>query len=329
MRYTIILLFLSFLSYSLTAQNDWCATDEMLEEYLNASPANRAAFEAQEENIQKLIKTNSINNKSSNKIIIPVVVHVVHYNNQGNISKAQIEDGIRILNEDLQLLNADTSQIRTIFDPYKADLEIEFRLAQLDPNGQCTEGITRTNSPLTNSAQPRNSVNGVALWNPNRYYNVWLVNSINGSGSGTTLGYAQFPNSGSLNTFGVVCRNDEWGSIGSAAGSNGRTVTHEVGHTLMLYHTFQGGCGNDCFSTGDGVCDTPPAAQSTFGCNKSYNTCSNDAAGFSPYNSNVPDMLENYMSYDDCQYMFTVGQKTRAHSALNNISILELYYVAS
>lgn len=330
MKYFFIFLF-SLFSFSIDAQDDWCGADEELEKFLNADPANRAKLEKQEADLLKFVK-NAEHEKSSHLTIIPVVVHVMHYEGDGNISKEQIEDGIRILNEDLQLLNSDTSNIRSVFDTYKADFEIEFRLAQIDPNGNCTEGITRQSTVDTYSPTQRNDVKRHNYWDAKKYFNVWLVNDIYSGGSnGTILGYAQFPGTGSLSTFGIVVRHDEWGSIGSAVGGNGRTVTHEVGHCLNLRHTFEWGCGSNtskCSNTGDYVCDTPPASYATFGCTTSNNNCSNDATQVGTvYTTNVPDMLENYMSYDDCQYMFTKGQKTRSYATLNSSAYDELYYL--
>lgn len=309
-----------------------CLTDVMLNEYHQNNPEKAIAFNTLMDDLSSG-KYQQSGNKSTPTYIIPVVVHVLHYNGAGNISKTQIEDGIRVLNEDFQKLNSDTSSIRSVFKPYASDVEIEFRLAKKDLNGNCTEGITRTNTALT--FDKRNEVKAVSYWNANKYLNVWLVNSIRSSGStaGITLGYAQFPGSssqggGPINTYGLVVRHDQWGNTGTAQGTGGRTATHEIGHCLGLLHTFQSGCGSFCNISGDRVCDTPPAAQSTFGCNLNNNTCSNDNSGGTssnpnPYNSNVKDMLENYMSYDDCQYMFTTGQKNRMHSALAGISHLQ------
>ena len=293
-----------------------CGTDHAILDQMMQDPAMKAKidkFYAQAQNNPNMSK--------ATKIIIPVVVHVIHSNENGNISLAQIQSGIDAINIDFSKLNADTSQIRPIFAGLAGTADIEFRLAKIDPNGNCTEGVTRVNSYL--SFDNRNEVKALAQWDENKYFNVWLVNSIRaGSGTGTTLGYAQFPfstTSADLNTYGIVVRHDEWGTIGTASGGNGRTVTHEMGHCFNLLHTFQSGCGNNCINSGDRICDTPPASNSTFGCNLSNNTCSNDATGSSSaFSTNVPDMLENYMSYDDCQYMFTQLQVNVMRATLNN-----------
>lgn len=321
---------ISLITIALTSfaqQNNWCATDEMLQEYFDANPGKEAEFFNEQAQLLNTPAAKGNQNSKAPTIIVPVVVHVIHFNGAGNILKAQIEDGIRVLNEDFQKLNADTSQTRAVFQSVAADSQIEFRLAKIDPDGNCTEGITRVNSFLT--YDNRNEVKALAYWDATKYLNVWLVNTIRGSGrgGGTTLGYAQFPSSGNLLTYGLVCRNDQWGSIGTANSTDGRTATHEVGHCFNLFHTFQSGCGAFCNSSGDFVCDTPPAAMNTFGCNTSNNQCANDANGGTslnpnPYTSNVPDQLENYMSYDDCQTLFTEGQKDRMQAAFNVFSHL-------
>lgn len=313
-------------------QSEWCGTTQHFNRLAQEHPEWLQQWEEQLEIIrqkQAEFEYQYYQNPLTNETvkIIPVVVHIVHDNWLGDISDAQVEDGIAVLNEDFRRLNADTSQTRAIFKPYAADCEYEFRLAKIDPNGNCTKGIVRVNSPLTNNAT--DAVKSTSYWPSNKYFNVWLVRSIdNGGNTGTILGYAQFPGMGSWSTYGVVIRHDQWGRIGTSV-SDGRTASHEVGHCLGLFHTFQDGCGSNCSNSGDQVCDTPPTANATYGCNTSQNTCSNDAGGSSPYTSNVPDQIENYMSYDNCQNMFTLGQKARMNATVAAFSQLQQLTSAS
>ena len=103
--------------------------------------------------------------------------------------------------------------MRAVFAPHIADAQIEFRLAKIDPNGKCTEGINRINS--TKSSSFTNVDKSLSYWPANKYMNIWLVNTI-GFGGGTVLGYAQFPSSSNLLTYGVVCKHNEWGSLGNS-----------------------------------------------------------------------------------------------------------------
>ncbi len=301
----------SFISWNLSYGqqiDNWCGTDYLYQQYVQEHPEEAAKWDKKQAKIFEGA-ANGTNEKSGTVYTIPVVVHVLHDNGIGNISKEQVEDGIRVLNEDFRRLNSDTNSTRAVFQPYAADSEFEFKLAKIDPNGNCTEGIVRINTTETYDAF--NNVKGLSYWNSSKYLNVWLVETIenfNGS-SGVILGYAQFPGAGPWNTYGLVMRNDTWGTIGTS-NADGRTATHEVGHCLGLAHTFQSSCGNNCSSSGDRICDTPPAFQATYGCSGNQNTCSNDASGAnSPYTTNVVDQIENYMSYDNCQNMFTEMQR--------------------
>ena len=245
-------------------------------------------------------------NKKKTVYTIPVVFHVVHEYGEENISKEQIQDQMRILNEDFRRLNADASSTRDIFKSVAADCEIEFVLARKDPQGNCTDGIVRIYSTLTNEA--RDNVKAVSYWPSDRYLNVWVVKTIKNSSNDPgviTLGYAQFPwdRASKPTTDGIVLRADYTGSIGTAkTNSAGRTATHEIGHWLGLLHTFQGGCNPPGW--GEQIQDTPPVKESSSGCSIGANTCTND-------NPDLPDQVENYMDYSNgsCMNMFTQGQK--------------------
>lgn len=284
----------------------WCGTDRHIEAALERDPSLIHVYEQQIRTAEEL---SVLGERGGEPYIIPVVFHVIHMGGPENISKEQIEDQIRILNEDFSRTNPDAVNTREIFQPVAANPNIEFRLAKKDPQGNCTEGINRVFSPLTNNAD--DAVKALSYWNSTRYMNVWVVNTIDNDGeAGTILGYAQFPGFGGAATDGLVVRADRIGSIGFAVqGDRGRTLTHEVGHWLGLPHTFQGGCGGGFFA--ENIDDTPPVAEANYNCSFNANSCSNDSP-------DLPDMVENYMDYasGSCMNMFTLGQKDRMDGVL-------------
>lgn len=289
------------------AQSDhWCGTDRQMEAALERDPSLIGVYN---DLVRFSEEVKGQGERGGGPRIIPVVFHVIHTGGPENISKAQIEDQIRILNEDFSRTNPDTVNLREIFWPVAANPNVEFRLAKKDPQGNCTEGITRVYSPLTNNAD--DAVKALSYWNSSRYMNVWVVNSIDNDGeAGLVLGYAQFPGFGAAATDGLVVRADRIGSIGFAVpGDKGRTLTHEVGHWLGLAHTFQGGCNGGFFA--ENIDDTPPVAEANFNCLFNLNSCTND-------NPDLPDMVENYMDYapGSCMNTFTLGQKARMDGVL-------------
>jgi PKD repeat protein len=247
---------------------------------------------------------------------IPVVFHILHAYGEENISKEQIEDQIRIINEDFQRQNADASNTRAIFADRAADFELEFKLARVAPDGSCTEGITRKYDPVNMiedfTDRDNEAKTSVAAWDRDKYLNIWIVKEILSNEEGTILGYAQFPGQRAT-TDGIVMIHDRVGSIGSASASDkGRTLTHEIGHWLGLFHPFQSGCFG-----GDGVSDTPPVAEASYGCTagQNINSCTNDSP-------DEPDMVENYMDYANgaCMNAFTNGQLVRVEGYLSSTS---------
>lgn len=245
---------------------------------------------------------------SSHVMVIPVVVHVIHNGGTENISDAQVQSQIDVLNEDFRKITG------TNGDGNGVDTEIEFCLAKKTPDGKCTNGIVRIQSAFSNhQTYQRSMLKQLSCWDNTRYLNVYVVKSINGSSG--TLGYSSFPG-GPPDEDGIVVRHNYFGRIGTAAASIGRTTTHEIGHWFGLYHTFNGGCGTDMCADGDYVCDTPPAASPNFGC-PTINSCSIDFP-------DVNDQIQNYMDYsdDNCKNMITIGQKTRIHATLNTIRTL-------
>lgn len=256
---------------------------------------------------------------------IPVVFHVIHAGGTENISAAQIDDAIRILNRDYRKLNDDASTVQAAFTGMPSDVEIEFKLATVAPNGACFNGITRTNSSLTNDgsdgeAQIAAVIAGndvyQGVWAHNKYLNIYVAADIGGA-----AGYTFLPNGNSTanatNMYynGIFLLDGYCGAIGTGSENTSRALTHEVGHWLNLSHTW--GDGNSPGDVGscaidDGVQDTPNCIGVT-SCNLTSNTCNSDDAY---WGTAMIDNVENYMDYSYCSKMFTQGQVDRMRTAL-------------
>jgi len=239
---------------------------------------------------------------------IPLVVHVVYSNSVGNISDAQVQSQLDVLNLDYRATNADRAKVPGVWSSLVADARIQFALANTDPEGNPTSGITRTQTSLqsfsTDDTVKSGAKGGADPWPSDRYLNLWVCQL-----GGGLLGYAQFPG-GPPATDGVVILHTAFGTAGTATSpfNLGRTATHEIGHWLNLIHIW--GDRLDCKGTDD-VDDTPPAQAPNY--NKPafpHVSCNNGPDG---------DMFMNYMDYvdDDSMFMFTPGQVVRMAATLD------------
>ncbi len=317
MKRILIAAFLLFSINSFAQTVVPCITDELYVKSIQENPLLKVEEERGNELARQYASQLSLAKKGT-VIYIPVVFHVIHKYGFENISQAQVNDALRVMNEDFRKMVGTKGGTST--DSRSVDAEIEFRLAQIDPNGNPTDGVNR----IYNASETDNGTDvtkALSYWDSNKYFNVWVVNVINSSSapSGSIiLGYAQFPFSRTSrpSTDGIIVRADQVGNIGVAQTSQaGRTLTHEAGHWCGLYHPFQGGCvggtSSNCASQGDQVCDTPPVAASTSGCPNSQNSCTNDVP-------DLPDNIKNFMDYADgtCMDMYTAGQSVRMKSQM-------------
>lgn len=296
---------LSMISVSAQAQSIRCATMENLERLKLADPSLETRMAKIEKQSQEIIEKNAGESNAgiASIINIPVVVHVLYHSSEENISNAQIQSQIAVLNEDFRRLNSDKVNTPSGFSSVAADAEITFCLAATDPNGAPTNGIIRKSTSASSFSDDDNvkfsSTGGDNAWPSGSYLNIWVCNL-----GGGLLGYAQFPG-GPASTDGVVITYTNFGRnyATTAPYDKGRTATHEVGHWLNLRHIWgDASCGNDLVS------DTPTQQTSNFGCPSFPNlTCSNTVNG---------DQFMNYMDYTDdaCMNMFSSGQKSRMKS---------------
>lgn len=226
-----------------------CATDEMTEAlYLQHPELRQAYIDYVNDLTQKAAQKGE---RTSTTYTIPMVFHVIHINGTENVSDANIIAQVARLNTDYAKLNSDITSCPPYFQSIAGDANIQFKLAKIDPNGNCTNGIDRIYSHKTLDAGERSKLN---QWPRDKYFNVWVINTleVDPGTVGLVLAYATFPSS--VNTFGfpsdgVIMRSDQ-------VNGTSRTLTHETGHWLSLEHTW----GNTTVATvcgDDGVNDTP------------------------------------------------------------------------
>ncbi|MEQ1675501.1 MAG: zinc metalloprotease [Chitinophagaceae bacterium] len=275
---------------SVTATQRQCSSHEVLEEQMKADPTLRQRMNDIEEFTKRVIADPAAYRLLPDGTIeIPVVFNVLYKTSAQNVSQAQLQSQIDVLNEDFAGTNADHNLTSTYNTVKAGSIGVTFVLDQVKRRST-TKTSWSTNDAMKKSAQ------GIAPTSPTTKLNIWVCNM-----GGGILGYAQFPG-GSSATDGVVLDDNATGRTGTAAAPfhKGRTATHEVGHWMNLRHIWgDATCGNDQ------VGDTPTHNTANYGC---------PAAGhLSTCSGNPVEMTMNYMDYSDdaCMYMFSNGQRSR------------------
>lgn len=310
-----------FCGFALNAQHHKCGSYSQREAKWQSNA--KAFFHSQEveKNLQVYLAKNAYSlNKKNSIITIPVVVHVIWNNSTQNISDAQILSQLAVLNKDFRKRNSDTLNPSHPFAGRAADVGLEFCLAQKDPSGNATNGITRTQTSVPSWNEKdwdkikSSSAGGKSNWDPYKYLNIWVV-----SLSDETLGFATFPDelAADPQLDGVVIRHEAFGTVGTAGSGDysnnakGRTATHEIGHWLNLNHIW-----GDDFCGDDFVSDTEPAEDANYDC-PSFPYNANNACGAGANG----EMYMNFLDYtdDDCMKLFTSGQANRMRASINTI----------
>ncbi|HQE11681.1 MAG TPA: M43 family zinc metalloprotease [Flavipsychrobacter sp.] len=314
-----------------------CGFDATYQQAIQNDPVFAQQVQQMRSKISNFLQSHSANN--SNSLIvnttngpvyeIPVVIHVIHtggpVGSNYNPSTTQLTNMINYLNQTY----AATWPAYANTSNGGVAIPIRFALAQRDPNCAATTGIVRVDGSSLASyvadGMAHNTTNGAAeatvkalsKWPKTEYYNIWIVNKIDGqdgfnSTGSFVAGFAWFPGA-SANVDGTVM-------LAYTSNAGQKTLPHEVGHAFSLWHTFEGDNGgascptnNNCNTDGDEVCDTDPHMRSVFNCTPlAINSC------VTP-NAPLGDVVKNIMDYSGCPDLrFTTGQANRVVAALFN-----------
>ena len=295
------------------AQVERCGTQTPNPAALEVPAAVKARWTANEQRIQRRLAQQA--GQRNDLVTIPVVVHVVYNSAEQNISDAQIESQIEVLNADYNALN-DMAMVPPAFAALATSLNVEFCIAQVDPDGQLVPGIVRTETPFDDVGilfGPGNrervfysDIGGSDAWDTERYLNIWVADM------GTNLaGKAAFPGEAPPAEDGVRISYRYFGTTGTAADEQpyhlGRTLTHEIGHYFGLHHVWGPSSNGDC-TEDDGVADTPMSSHNYVG----------ECPVGPQISCNTVDAHMNFLYYTDdaCMGFFTAGQCARMSAAI-------------
>ncbi len=299
-----MLLFIIVFSNSGYSQNRKCLTTEFHTYKLLNEKGYQQAFLKEEQ----AVVSNRFSVALDSTLYVPVVFHILFNTPEQNINYEQIVSQIDVLNEDYSVNNASSLDIPPVWQSFQKDSKIRFILAQQDPDGNFTNGITRTPTNKTeftifDPALFSTSLGGHDAWPRNKYLNIWVCKL-----EGNALGFASYPGSSPASD-GIVISYKALGRNGTVASpyEGGRTCTHEIGHWFSLNHIWgddNDNClGKDFPLNQTSLDDTPNQESPTFRCKKfpALDACSSVAPGY---------MYMNYMDYTDdrCMMFFTPGQ---------------------
>ncbi|MFA8435701.1 MAG: GEVED domain-containing protein [Marinifilaceae bacterium] len=290
-------------------EHNRCSNSQLkkyLDEQLKANPELKRKMEISKARSKQAVR--GLKAERTTPYVIPVVFHIIHNYGVENISDAKVYEALEIINKDYSAQNEDLQNLKAEFKNIAGNCNIEFKLAQIDPDGNPTTGITRTVSSLTtNGSWDNPEVKRLCSWPREKYLNVWIVRSSDGN-NGSAWAYLpyQVDNENMYDLDGIII--SSW-AFGATTEGYHRILTHEIGHFLNLYHTWspwaECGSSGSC-SEDDDVADTPNCTGYSGGCDIDHSSCGS------------LDMVQNYMDYSKCPVAFSKGQVARMHACLNS-----------
>ncbi len=302
-----IILALLFAVNLIAAQEDQyvpgtnCRAKEKNDEHFQKNPEAYGEYQDFNEYTRNFVD-NASKSQMQATYVIPVVFHIYGSPQNGDVVDYDtIVNSLNQVNEEFQGLNADYDTVDPNFLGIRSTLDIEFKLAQIDPSGNCTDGVVF--HPVSSGhGNYGSSIVAADSWDNYKYMNVYITADLYGDGDPYNSGVAWYPDT-TMSDLGIarVVYNGQY-LTGNTNQEFASTLTHEFGHWLNLIHTFEGGC-----QDGDQVADTP--SENIGGdCNETVD-CG--------HNINY----ENYMGYNGaqgCYKMFSQGQVDRMLAALTH-----------
>ncbi len=311
------------------AQTAICGFDAIRKQMLEKNPGYREQEMRNEAGIQKQLRkmealSRKVINGTDTIYEIPVVIHVMH---TGGAVGSKYNPGDAKLLEMMDYLNQSYAATWPAYSGVGnggTRVPIRFVLARRTPDCQATDGIIRVDASgvpnytsggikaKRNTSASEEAVKAVSIWPANSYFNLWVVNKIDGEdGYNPTAtyiaGYALRPIAPGYRDGMVI--------LASTAKAGNKVLPHEIGHSLGLLHTFEGSgpdgdscpLNANCEEQGDKVCDTDPT-RLMYNCPSGINPCTNQ-----PWNG----QQTNFMAYTNCtDQTFTPGQRDRMVAVL-------------
>ncbi|HLU84239.1 MAG TPA: M43 family zinc metalloprotease [Vicingaceae bacterium] len=322
MKFKLLLFFLFFGLLKANSQTIPCrASEENAKVYQNNPSAlqEKMDFDAFSREFAKKKKSQNLKQSdeafSGETYIIPVVFHVYGEIQSGKtVTYEKIVTHLEHLNDDFNGRNEDFATVEPYFQDIRGTIDVAFKLAKIDPNGGCTNGVVFY--PAKNGYGNGGGYDAqiaADAWDNEKYMNVYIQNDLYNDGTLNNSGVAWYPSTymTDANTARVVF-NGAYLYDNSFNKEFSATLTHEFGHFLNLIHTFEGGC-----SGTDEVSDTPKEdAQHALSCTPGTN-CDGDKVN-----------IENYMGYNGaqgCYKMYTQGQITRMEAAMQHPARITLW----